>query len=164
MKKSVFVLLIVAVVAVLVSCGNTEVIDIKDFEGNTIEVSTQGLSGEQIEALTDVSLGNSDLRVLLRAGLFTPQELAEIGLAPVGDANISAQGGRLNSNDFSDVDIDSLNLEGLTEIQERAIRDIVAGDITLQKAVDDGVLTMQELQQTGLLGGMQQGGQGRSAE
>ena len=164
MKKSILVLLIVAAIFVFVSCGKTEIIEIKDFEGNTIEVSTQGLSGEQIEALAGVSSGNSNLKVLMRSGLFTQEELAEMGVVPVGGESAPVQGNRMDSDDFSDVDINSLNLDGLTEMQISVFKDMIAGEISLQEAMDDGVFTMQELQQTGLLGDMPQGGQRKPAE
>jgi hypothetical protein len=164
MKKNIFILLIVAVVMIFAACGNVKVLEIEDLQGNTIEVSTQGLSDEQIEALTDVASGDSDLKALVRSNLFTQQELTKIGLTPVGNMSMPAQGGRMNNDDFSDVDIDSLNLEGLTEEQVSAVEDIIAGDLSPQGAVDDGVLTMQELQQTGLLTDMPQGGQRKSAE
>ena len=123
-------------------------IEIRDFEGNLIEISTSGMTDEQIQALKDVSSGDSNIRELNMNGLFSQEELAQMGIADRNGTRSVRPGGA------RDVDIEDLDLAGLSEEQIEAVEDIAAGRISPQEAVEKGVLTMPELQQIGLLGGM----------
>ena len=156
MKKSILIVLIVAAALVFAACGNAGVIEIENMNGDVIEISTKDTTDEQIEALQSVASGESNVMELMRSGAFTPEELEELGLG--GGMGNMPQGGVNRETDFSNVDIDELDLSGLSDEQISAVEDIIAGEITPQEAADDGVLTMEELTQIGLMGNMPQGG------
>lgn len=153
MKKSIMIMLIVAAVLVLVSCGKAGIVEIEGMDGNTVEVSTQGMTNDQIKALEDVASGDSNIMELLRSGLFTPEEITNLGFNTVGKAS---QAGEMRGMDFSDIALEDLDLDGLSQEQIDVIEQIISGEITPQEATQDGVLSMEDLVGAGLVDKMPQ--------
>lgn len=154
MKKSIFILSIAVAVMIVVSCGKADVIVLKNMNGNDIEVSTEGMTDDQIKALEDVASGDSNIVELLRSGSFTPEEISEMGFAATGKPS---QADGMRSMDFSDVEIEDLDLDGLSQDQIDVIEDILSGELTIQEATQDGVLSMEDIMGTGLVGKLPQG-------
>lgn len=156
MKKSIFILLIIAAAMIFVSCGKANVIVLKDMNGNDIEVSTQGMTDNQIEALESVASGESNIMDLIMGGLFTPNDFTEMGVGTRGGMN-SSQVGMMKDRDFSDQNVEDLNLDGLNQQQIDALDQIINGELTVQKAIQGGVLSMEDIIETGLVSELPQG-------
>lgn len=156
MKKSIFILLIIAAAMIFGSCGKANVIVLKDMNGNDIEVSTEGMTGDQIEALESVASGESNIMDLIMGGLFTPDDFTEMGVGTRGGMNLS-QAGMMKDRDFSYQNVEDLNLDGLNQQQIDALDQIINGELTMQKAIQGGVLSMEDIMGTGLVGELPQG-------
>jgi len=156
MKKTAMLAAATMLLLALAACAPAvpETIELETMDGQTVSVSTQGLSENQIEALQAVASGESNMMTLMQSGLFTSEEMADMGL---GGAGRGMQGGAM------DLDMDALDLTGLTDEQIAYIEDIAAGEKTPQQAVRDGVLTMQEMQDIGLMGMRPEGGRSEGA-
>lgn len=154
MKKSIIILMILAAVLVFASCGKASIVKIKGKDGNTIEVSTQNMTDDQIKALKDVASGDSNIMELLRSGLFTLDEIKEMGFATGGKPS---QAGEARGMDFSNVVIQDLNLDGLSQEQVDIIEDIISGELTLAEATQGGVLSLEDLEGIGLAGELSKG-------
>lgn len=50
--------------------------------------------------------------------------------------------------------MDDLNLDGLDDAQITVIQETLDGERTVQSLIEDGILTMEEMKQIGLAGGM----------
>jgi len=158
MKKAAMLAAATMLLLALAACAPAvpETIELETMDGQTESVSTQGMSDNQIEALQAVASGESNMMTLMQSGLFTSEEMADMGL---GGAGRGIQGGPMNM----DLDMDALDLTGLTDEQIAYIEDIAAGEKTPQQAVRDGVLTMQEMQDIGLMGMRPEGGRPEGA-
>ena len=154
MKKSLVILLL-AVVLILASCGSkAEVIEIEIMDGQKVEISTEGMTEEQIKALEDVASGDSDMMEGFRSGLFTPEEIKDMGLGAASGKLTQPDGER--SVDYSGIAIEDLNLDGLSEEQISAVKDILNGELTVLEAVQSGVISKDEIKKIGLFEQMPQ--------
>lgn len=154
MKKRILILMIAAAVLIFTSCGKADVIVLKDMNGNDIEVSTEGMTADQIEALKDMASGDSNMMEIMRSGVFTADDIAEMGFGTRVGMNSSQAG---MNRDYSNVNIEDLNLDGLSQEQIDVIENIIREELTMQEAIKDGVLSMEDLMETGLVGKLPQG-------
>jgi len=163
MKKiSIIFILIIITSLLLVGCKSTT-LEIKDMNGNVIKVSTSDLSDEQVVALESVANEENNLIYLMQSGLFTREKLIELNLFK----NIGMDNEKIV--DYSTIKIDELNLEGLCDNQINAIKQLIAGDITIQSILRNGTLTRVQLERIGLpmsgaVGGGRGQGQGSSGK
>jgi len=163
MKKiSIIFIFILITSLLLVGCKSTT-LEIENMDGEIIKVSTSGLSDEQVVALESVADGENTLMYLIQSGLFTREKLAEL--------NLFKNVGINNENivDYSTINIDELNLENLSDNQINAIKQLIAGDITIQSILRDGILTRVQLENIGIpisgtFGGGRGSGQGGSGK
>jgi len=162
MKKTIIILvIIISLSMVLVSCTSKS-IKIENFDGEIIEILKDGLTDEQITILEDVEAG-SNLTTLLQSGLFTQQQLIDLKLIPDVEERNTFKG--FLENDFSKIDIDSLNLEGLSEAQVEAVKKLIAGEMTMQEIISSQIITRPQLATIGLVtarGGMGEGAKGNN--
>jgi hypothetical protein len=157
MKKYIYMicmLIMVFMLFIMMSCGKTDdSITIKSSDGNEITIKTDGFSEDQIQALKDVRDGTQDLETVIRSGLFTFKQMQEMGLMSADSMNRAGgpmgQGGGFPEMDISGIDINDLDLEGLSEEQIQAVKDVLGGKRTLQSLIDDSVLTMEEFRGIG---------------
>ncbi|MCK5759494.1 MAG: hypothetical protein KAH14_10410, partial [Clostridiales bacterium] len=124
---------------------------------------TKGLSKEQVQALEQVAEGELNLKLLLQDELFTEEELDEIGIMPANRLPAASDRGAINI-DLSELDINDLNLEGLTDIQIEAVKQAIAGEKTLQSMMSERLFTQDELRAIGLIGTDGLGGQGQGSK
>lgn len=150
-RKIALLVIAMVVLLVAVSCGTSNEIEISGFGGQTITVNTDGLSAEQIDALQSAANGESDIKQLMQSGLFSLEEMRELGLMP----NVGARAAKIgNGFSFGNMTMDDLNLDGLDDVQITAIQEVLDGERTVQSLIEDGILTMEEMEQIGLTGGM----------
>lgn len=149
-RKLALLVIAMAVLMVAVSCGTSNEIEITGIGEETITVSTEGLSAEQIDGLQSVADGESDMRQMMQNGLFSQEEIAELGLMPNAGAPGASKGGK----ELENLTMDELNLDGLDDAQITAIQEVLDGERTLESLVEDGILSMEELKQVGLMGDM----------
>lgn len=147
-RKLVLLVIAIGVLFVAVSCGsvNSE-IEITGFGGEAITVNTDGLSAEQINALQSVADGGSDIRELMQSGLFSLEEIQELGLMPN-----AAQGGVKMGGNLKNLTMEDLNLDGLDAAQIEEIQKVLDGKRTPQSLIEEGLLTLEEMKQVGLMG------------
>jgi len=154
-KVSIIAILILITSLLLVGCKSTT-LEIKDMNGDVIKVSTSGLSDEQVVALESVANEQNNLIYLMQSGLFTREKLIELNLFK----NIGMDNEKIV--DYSTIKIDDLNLEGLSDNQINAIKQLIAGDITIQSILRNGTLTRVQLESIGLpMSGTVGGGRGQ---
>lgn len=166
MKKiSVLIIILVISSLLLTACGS-KTLEIESLDGITVEVSTEGLSDEQIEALKSVQNDESSLKELILSGIFTQEYLEELGLTPNqssllgrGDVGFDKDPTALTPN-FADIDIDDLNLEGLTDEQVVIVNQLLNEEVTIQEVITAGVLTNEDLRSIGLISTNTVGGRG----
>lgn len=161
--KIIGVLAAVMSLALLMTACGSGTIEIPLLDGSSVEVSTKGLSDEQVQALEEVSKGEKIMNMLVQSGLFTRGELEDMGIPLEAGAPGGNPGGRF-VNDFSDIKIEDLNLEGLTDVQIEAIKQVLAGEKVLQTLIKDGILTQEQLWASGLINsstGLRPGSGGR---
>ncbi len=166
MKKiSVLIVILVISSLLLTACGS-KTIEIESLDGTTVEVSTEGLSEEQIEALESVQNDEISLKELILSGLFTQEYLEELGLTPNQPSLIMRSDGEFARDqislipDFADIDINDLNLEGLSDEQVVIIKQLLNEEVTLQEVISAGVLTNEDLRNIGLISANAVGGRG----
>jgi hypothetical protein len=148
-------LIIAFMLLMMMSCSKTDdTVTIMGSDGNEITIKTKDFSEDQIQALKDVSDGTQDLDTVIRSGLFTFRQMQEMGLMSADAMNRTGgpmgQGGGFPEMDMSGIDINDLDLEGLSEEQIQAVKDVLDGKRTLQSLMDDSVLTMEEFRSIGL--------------
>lgn len=166
-KSSIFGLIavILSLTMVLTACGNNT-IEIPMFDGSTVEVSTKDMTKEQVQALEQIAAGEASMTMLVQNGLFTQEEMGELGLI-IGNRGLAAGDGEVQGGEFpginldadlSSLDINDLNLEGLSPSQVEAIEQAIAGERTLQSLIDEDILVLKQLRTIGLIGADAVGG------
>lgn len=157
-KKTLTIVSAVVLSVALTACS-AKTIEIPMFDGTTIEVETKDMSKEQIQALEQIESGDSNIMSLMQSGLFTVEELTELGLNAggrmPGGMQSEMQGGIIQ--DFSSVNISDLNLDGLSDDQINSIKSLIAGETTMQEVLSSGMLTQEQLSNSGLIAGTRQG-------
>ncbi len=165
-RSSIFGLIAVllSMTMVLTACGSST-IEIPMFDGSTVEVNTKDMTKDQVQALEQIAAGEASMAVLVQNGLFTQEEMTELGLV-IGNRGLAGGGETsgggfpgINLNaDLSSIDINDLNLEGLSPSQVEAIEQAIAGERSLQSLIDEDVFVLKQLRTIGLLGADAVGG------
>ena len=162
--KTKLIVIALALMFIFTACSKTpSVIEIEAFDGSVVEVSTDGLSDEQIEAIQSVA-ENGNMQNLMISGLFTADELSELGLSMGGGNAGGNPGGRMQGDgefaggmpgdmDFSDINIDDLDTESLNDEQIDLLNQLIAGDVELEDVIAGEILTMEDLQAIGAIQG-----------
>ncbi|MCK5811689.1 MAG: hypothetical protein KAG94_02210 [Clostridiales bacterium] len=157
MKKISVIIVIIVISSLLLTACSSKTLEIKTLDGTLIEVSTEGLSDEQIDALEDVQNDKISLKELMLSGLFTQEHLSELGLTP-NQSNIGLRGNGEFDRDqvslipnFTDIDINDLNLEGLSDEQVGIVKQLLNEEVTLQEVISAGVLANEDLRNMGLI-------------
>lgn len=157
-KRSWIILLIVLMAFIFASCG-AKTIEIPLMDGSVVEVETKGMSGEQVQLMEQVASGEADMMSLMQSGLFTPEELTDMGLS-LGGGRMNPEGMGGKMQDFSSIDINDLNLDGLSDEQIDAVKSLIAGEKTMQEIMSEGLLSQEQLAGIGLMGGQRPGNAG----
>jgi len=160
-KRVSIALTAVIMILALTACGSKS-IEVPMPNGTVIEVETKEMSKEQIEALEQVATGENKLMSLMQSGVFTTDELVDLGLFAGDRIEGGMQGGFPGSRsanidqNISSLDINDLNLDGLSEDQVNAIKSLLAGDTTIQEIVNEGILSQVQLAEIGVIQGTDQ--------
>ena len=149
MKKSFLIPMILSFIFVLSACGG-KTIELYLPDGSVVEVSTKEMTDEQVELIERLAQGEADMMELMNSGLFTQEELTSFGFnegfRPGGVPNEFIQ-------DFSNISLDELNLDGFTDEQITSVKDIISGEKNIQSVITEGILTQEQLQNSGFLMG-----------
>lgn len=161
MKRTTLTITILLMITLLLTSCGSKTIKIERFDGKTIEISKDGLSDEQIEVLEEVANG-SEMSTLIQSDLFTKDELTEMNiLNNFEEKNPFDKMKIVPETDFSEIDINDLDLENLSDVQIETVKKLIAGEITLQEITSKGLILRTDLINIGLIQAGPSGGRGK---
>ena len=116
------------------------------------KVVSDDYTQDQQSAIDDFKNGASNVFSLLKDNLFSLDELSDLKI--LDNKNPLQSLGELIDNDksfsMSDINIDSLNLNDVSDEQLSTLMKVISGDMTMSQLVISGEFTMEDLQNMGL--------------
>jgi len=125
---------------------------IKDFVTDIIDNGGIDYTEQQQSAIDSFKEGAGNVFNLMKEGLFTLDELVDLGILEK-DHPLESLGELIDKDNrfsMSDVDITKLNLEHLSSEQISLLGQVISGDMTMTQLIATGKFSFSDFQKMGL--------------